>query len=228
MSKKLLILLISILALTGCSSGQTEVELIADGWVQNPMEQGYVLLEELEEQGYIFQEELPQSVKDECKENVFSADCSSINVENLDQYLNRSDVVYIDLRDYDDYAKKHFKNFEVIPYFALMFNAEAHSDETKVQLYGGVPTDPIAAYDQSDAILNEIFPKDKTIFIMCQSGARVAWMMEILEAKGYDMSKIYNVGGLGQYTDAKYAAHITDTLEFTIDVTYSMEGLTRN
>jgi len=62
---------------------------------------------------------------------------------------------------------------------------------------------------------------------MCQSGARVVWMMQILEANGYDMSKIYNVGGVGQYTAAKYAKMLTDTAEFRVNAVYSLEGVTR-
>lgn len=39
---------------------------------------------------------------------------------------------------------------------------------------------------------------------MCQSGARVAHMMKIMELNGWDMSRIYNVGGMGTYEAAKY------------------------
>ncbi len=42
------------------------------------------------------------------------------------------------------------------------------------------------------------------------------------------MSKVYNVGGMAQYTDGKYREFITDTPEFIIDVTYKIEGATRN
>ncbi len=52
-------------------------------------------------------------------------------------------------------------------------------------------------------------------------------MMQILEANGYDMSKIYNVGGVGQYTAAKYAKMLTDTAEFRVNAVYSLEGVTR-
>lgn len=161
-------------------------------------------------------------------EGDFSIDASAINQDNLDQYLGRDDVVYIDLRDYNDYAKKHFKNFEVIPFFAYIWNENAHTDESMVQIYGGSLEEPVATYTSSEAILNTIFPMDKTIFLMCQSGGRVAMMMNILEDNGYDMNKIYNIGGLAQYTDSKYRDYITDTPEFIIDVNYTIEGATRN
>ena len=99
-----------ILTLTGCSTGKTDQELMAEGWVQNPAEQGWI--QNPTELGYILPKELPAPVKEGTTEKPYAAVASSINAENLDQYLNRDDVLYIDLRDYKDYAQKHFKNFE--------------------------------------------------------------------------------------------------------------------
>ena len=156
-----------------------------------------------------------------CEAGVYAAACSSINSENLVEYMGRDDVLYIDLRDYNDYAKKHLKNFEVVPYFAAVMSKEAGT-----QLYSGTPDAPVATYEESDVILNQFFPKDKTLFIMCQSGGRVAQLMKLLETKGYDMSKIYNVGGMGQFTGSEFRDFTTDTPELTIEATYTFEGLT--
>lgn len=160
-----------------------------------------------------------------CEENVYSAACSSIGVDNLVNYLNRDDVVYIDLRDYKDYAKKHLKNFEVIPYFAVVFDKEAGT-EGKPQLYGGELTAPVATYEESALLMESFIPKDKTVFLMCQSGGRVAQMMTLLDSLGYDMSKIYNVGGMGNFTDSAFAEWTTDMAEMVVDATYNFEGLT--
>ncbi len=156
-----------------------------------------------------------------CTENTYSTACSSIDQTNLTEYLGRDDVLYIDLRDYSDYAKKHLRNFECIPYFALVYNTEP-----SYQLYSGELTAPVATYEESDDLLEEFFPKDTTIFFMCQSGGRVSQLMQILEAKGYDMSKIYNVGGMGQYTDKAFDEWTVDSAEVVVDATYSFEGLT--
>jgi len=234
--KKLSIALLAGLLLAGCSTTTcpTDEELVAQGWVKNPAENGYVLVEDAN-----ILPELPVSVdttktyKDKdgnevaCTATNFTTSCAGINSENLHQYLGRDDVVYIDLRDYSDYAKKHLKNFEVLPYFAAIFNAEAHTDATKPQLYGGSTAEPVAVYEESDALLNAMIPTDKTVFLMCQSGGRVAQMMTLLNAKGYDMTKIYNVGGMGQYTADEYAEWTTDNAELTITATYAFEGLTR-
>ncbi|SFN70969.1 rhodanese-like domain-containing protein [Proteiniclasticum ruminis] len=221
MLKKLIAILSLAVVLTGCAAtaapkeeAKTDDQLIAEGWVKNPEEAGYAKVEELP---------APRTA-----EGDYSIDNSAISSENLVEYLGRNDVVYIDLRDYNDYAKKHFKNFEAVPFFAYIWNENAHTDASMVQLYGGPQDAPVAVYESSEAILNTLFPKDKTLFLMCQSGGRVAMMMKILEANGYDMSKVYNVGGMAQYTDGKYREFITDTPEFIIDVTYKIEGATRN
>ena len=78
-----------------------------------------------------------------------------------------------------------------------------------------------------DELLEAFFPKDQTIFLMCQSGGRVAQLMKILAAKGYDMSRIYNITGMGQYSDGNYLDLTEDTAEVTVEATYSFEGLTR-
>jgi len=229
MLKKLLIIALASLALVGCAKAKTDEELVAEGWVKNPAENGYVFQEELPAARDLTKKYTPSQGAAEvnCAADSYAAACSGVGVANLEKFLNRDDVIYIDLRDYKDYAQKHFKNFEVVPYFAYIFNATANTDATMVQLFGGSPTEPVAVYNESVAILNAIFPKDKTIFLMCQSGGRVVSMMQILAANGYDMSKIYNVGGVGQYTDSKFAKMITDSGEFRVDAVYSLEGATR-
>lgn len=163
-----------------------------------------------------------------CKVGVFSADCSSINASNLVDYLGRDDVLYIDLRDYSDYTSKHLRNFECIPYFAYIYNKDAGSSDELPQLFSGDLEAPTATYAESEVLLNVLFPKDQTIFLMCQSGGRVAQLMKILNSYGYDMNKIYNVGGMGQFTDASFKSHTTDVIEFKVEATYSFEGLTKN
>lgn len=162
-----------------------------------------------------------------CEEGNFGPTCSAINNENLRQYLGRSDIMYIDLRDHSDYIKKHLRNFESIPFFGLVYNKDAHTDASLPQLYGGDSTNPVPVYEESDELLNALFPKNKTLFIMCQSGGRVKVLMNILAARGWDMSKVYNVGGMAQYSGPEYRDIVTDTPELTMTVTYSTEGLTR-
>lgn len=226
--KKLLALLGLALVLTGCA--KSDAQLLEEGYVLNPTENGYVAQVTLPAaidttKTYVPAKDQPETA---CTEGVYAASCSSINVDNLDQYLNRDDVVYIDLRDYKDYAMKHFRNFESIPYFAFIFNAEAHTNPEMVQLYGGTIDAPVSVYKESDSIFEALFPQDKNLFIMCQSGGRVAMLMKILEVKGYDMSKVYNIGGMANYTDAKFNPFLTNTGELTVEATYVINEVTRN
>ncbi|NLJ57442.1 MAG: hypothetical protein GX339_01185 [Tissierellia bacterium] len=160
--------------------------------------------------------ELPPAQK---VEGDYSFENSGINHENLLDYLYREDSVYIDTRNYEDYSKKHFKNFEVIPFFAYIYNENAGT-EGFPQLFKGTHEEPVAVYESSEAILNALFPKDKNLMIMCQSGGRVAMLMKMLEAYGYDMDKVYNIGGMAQYTAEQYRDLITDTEELNIEVNY--------
>ena len=222
--KKLIALLAALLVLAGCSSApaqKTDEELMAEGWVKNPLENGYVAAAA----------ELPAPVdttknyKDKdgneiaCTATDYSADCSSINKDNLHEYLNREDVLYIDLRDYADFGGKHLRNFEVIPYFAYIYGTEG-------QLFSGDVTAPVATYEESVEIMEVLFPKDATLFLMCQSGGRVAKCIQLLEALGWDTSKIYNVGGMGQFTSDALVSVTSNPAEMKLEATYSFEGLT--
>ena len=62
---------------------------------------------------------------------------------------------------------------------------------------------------------------------MCQSGGRVSQLMNLLKARGWDMSKVYNVGGMAQYAGAEYRDIVTDTPEIAVTAKYNFEGLTR-
>lgn len=216
--KKLLTVLAAALLLIGCSAQECpQCEVCPD--VEPVLE-----LPAPRDTSKTYENSDKQSVQ--CTDTTFAAACSSINASNLHEYLGRDDVLYIDLRDYGDYGKKHLRNFECIPYFALIFSKTA--DENTVQLYTGTPAAPVSTYAESDDMLHALIPTDKTIFFMCQSGGRVAQMMQLLEAKGYDMSKIYNVGGMGQFTSKELGEFTTNTEEIGLEATYSFSGLTRN
>lgn len=158
-----------------------------------------------------------------CELNNYSVDCSSITAENLKDYLGIEGIVYIDARNYKDFATKHLRNFECIPFFGLVYDKEANGSAEKPQLFSGDTKAPTATYEESVELLKALVPQDKTVFLMCQTGGRIKLFMEILDANGYDMSKIYNVGGMAQYetyTDAVVAE------EIVINATYAFNGLT--
>jgi len=156
-----------------------------------------------------------------CALNSYSLACSSIDSSNLKDYLGIDGVVYIDARDFSDYAKKHLKNFEVVPFFGLVYN-KAEDDTT--HLFHGAEFK--ATFEESIEILHQLVPTDKVVFLMCQSGGRIKTFMQILDAAGYDMTKIYNVGGMAQYDSYADLGLVTNVEEIVVEATYSLNGLT--
>ena len=117
-----------------------------------------------------------------------------ITMDMVDDYLGRDDVQYIDLRNLDERMKAgYIEGFEVIPYFDYL-------------KYQGILVDADGdwVYDTgeigSQATMEQIFNKDKTIFLMCGSGTRARYVMEALESIGY--TNIINVGGFTAYLES--------------------------
>lgn len=138
----------------------------------------------------------------------------NINEETIDKYLNRKDSVYRDLRmlvdeaEYeniggDSYLSGIVKGFEVVP-FPYICNVEGLPLEvgntySGVTLFTKEDGQYLPNYKESFSIIEELFPKDKNIFLMCGGGGYAGMMKELLVAFGWDENKIYNVGGYWYY-----------------------------
>ena len=144
-----------------------------------------------------------------------------INEATIDNYLDRSDIVYRDVRMLEDtaawenaegerYLTGFVKGFEIIPYAYLANFTESYikekADENVSNLYSGKTLfkldedgNYVANYKESMPILEYIFPKDKTIFLMSGNGSYANLTKQMLVALGWDRSKIYNVGGFWNY-----------------------------
>ena len=138
----------------------------------------------------------------------------NINEETIDQYLNRSDSVYRDMRmlideaNYeaiggDSYLSGFVKGFEVVsyPYICNVEDLpkEVGSSYTGVTLFSHEDDEYIANYEESMDILESLFPKDKNIFLMCGGGGYAGMTKKLLVSLGWDEKKIYNVGGYWYY-----------------------------
>ena len=133
-----------------------------------------------------------------CNSNSFEDDCSSIHIStNLYQYLGRSDTVYIDLRDVASsnpkrqQVSKYIEGFRFVEFFDRIYGTDS---QLFIESSGADNFMP--RYQNSVAVLEALMPKDKNIFLMCAAGSRVVNMMKIMEVHGWDMSKVYNVGGM--------------------------------
>lgn len=138
----------------------------------------------------------------------------NINESTIDNYLNREDSVYIDMRmlkdpgNYeaiggDSYLSGFINGFEVVPYPLLVnvsgLPAEVGETYTGKTLYTFDDNKYTANYEESLEILEYYFPKDKNIFLMCGGGGYAGMTKNMLVALGWDENKIYNVGGYWYY-----------------------------
>lgn len=157
--------------------------------------------------------ELPKPKLSEGLRGTFGID-KNINETTIDNYLNRSDSVYRDMRmlkdpgNYeaiggDSYLSGFIKGFEVVPY-PYIVNVTGLPEEVGKTYEGKTlftlkDGKYIANYNESLSILEYLFPKDKNIFLMCGAGGYAGSTKEMLVALGWNDNKIYNIGGYWYY-----------------------------
>lgn len=147
----------------------------------------------------------------------------NINEETIDKYLNRDDVVYRDMRmlidpaNYsaiggDSYLSGIVEGFEVVPlpYLIPVKNlppevGNTYSGETLFSL--NEDNHYVENYQESLSIVENLFPKNKAIFLMCGGGGYASFAKSFLIDIGYDKDKIYNVGGYWYY-NGKHSINI--------------------
>ena len=138
----------------------------------------------------------------------------NVNEATIDNYLNRSDAVYRDLRMLKDpgnyeaiggdaYLSGFVDGFEVVPYPYIVnvtglpeVVGDSYTGKTLFSFDGENYT---ANYRESMQVLEDLFPKDKVIFLMCGGGGYSGMMKNMLVALGWDESRIYDVGGYWYY-----------------------------
>ncbi|MDY4788462.1 MAG: hypothetical protein SO253_04040 [Bacilli bacterium] len=131
---------------------------------------------------------------------------SSITTLNLDDYLLRDDVFYCDLRYYSWVLKDgYIPGFTFVPYYNFISARSGINAFFRQEKKEGINEGDIGSYrplyQESIYVLNSLFPKDKKIFLISQSGLESYYMGALLTQFGYDSSKIYNVGGVSVSTN---------------------------
>lgn len=129
-----------------------------------------------------------------------------INASNLDKYLFREDVQYIDLRGIDDIINDgYISGFEFIPFHAMIASFSSPStlykmkdvkDENGKWTYAGQIGGFYPQYQESAQVINNMFDKNKYIFFVSQAGSEGSYMINLLIQLGYDGNKLYNVCGV--------------------------------
>ena len=165
--------------------------------------------------GTVSQKQLPEAQPDT---NVQFGVDKNINIDTIDEWLNRDDVAYRDVRmlfDPADYSAiggeadltHTIEGFKVVPYPYIATLQElpvsgAYEGDclfTVTWDEDGSVASAKANYDESMMIIEELFPKDKAIFLMCGGGGYSGMMRSLLLYLGWDESKLYNVGANWSY-----------------------------
>ncbi len=139
----------------------------------------------------------------------------NINESTIDNYLNRDDSIYMDMRmlkdpgNYesiggDSYLSGFIKGFDVfpLPYIIPVTNLPKSVGNTYVgkTLFSiDSKGNYVPNYEESIKILKYYFPQDKYIFLICGGGGYAGMMKDLLISLGWNENKIYNVGGYWYY-----------------------------
>lgn len=153
--------------------------------------------------------------------DMFGVD-ANINMTTIDNYVGRDDVVYRDVRmlfDPADYGaiggnadlSSTIEGFKIVPYpylatLSALPVAGAYDAETLFTLTwneDGSIAEAKANYEESMLIVEELFPKDKPIFIMCGGGGYAGMTKNLLIFLGWNPELLYNVGGNWAYQGEK-------------------------
>jgi len=153
---------------------------------------------------------LPPSSPDPASE--FGIDLN-INMSTIDKYLNRSDVAYRDMRLFIDPQSAEprledaLEGFKIVsyPYIAslpeLSFSGDYRGEKLVTLEFGEGGTILSASFDyfESRMVLNDLFPKNKPIFLVCGGGGYSMMTKRLLVHLGWDEGKLYNIGGMRSY-----------------------------
>ena len=156
----------------------------------------------------------------------------NINEKTIDNYLNRTDTVYRDVRMLidtatwenkggDRYLSGYIKGFEVIPSPFLANYTDEYIEQKKIENISGLYQGPTLFkldnngkytpnYEESMDILESIFPKDKNIFIICGAGGYAGQVKHMLVTLGWNEEMIRDIGGFWYY-EGKNTVNIKET-----------------
>lgn len=116
-----------------------------------------------------------------------------ITMVNLDQYMERDDVQYVDLRNFDaKFAAGYIDGFEIIPFFDYLDNRAFDRNHT----YRFNPDQLI-----NETLMRSYFKEDKAIFLYADGCIRADYVREVLHYLGYE--KVFTLGGYFEY-DGEY------------------------
>lgn len=142
-----------------------------------------------------------------------------ITMTTIDQYLGRDDVAYRDVRmlfDPADYGAiggeadltRTIAGFLIVPfpYVATLTALPVDGAYAGACLYdvewdaSGEVVSATPNYLESAMIVEELFPREQAVFLMCGGGGYAGMMKRLLIHLGYDPALLYNIGANWTYT----------------------------
>lgn len=203
---KILLVLVAVLLLVGCGTKQKEENTVV---------------------------ELPKPEVSSGQRGELGID-KNVNESTIDKYLGRKDSVYRDMRmlvdpgNYgaiggDAYLSGFVEGFEVVPlpYLVNVTGLPKEVGDTytgKTLFTQDKEGNYTANYEESVQILEDLFPKNKIIFLMCGGGGYAGMTKALLVSQGWNADKIYNVGGYWYYEGKN---NIQVKIEKDKEVTYA-------
>lgn len=146
----------------------------------------------------------------------------SITMETIDDYIGRSDIAFRDMRmvrDPADYAAIGgsalldfvLEGFTVVPFplIGTLQELPVEGAYTGPTLFDvtwnedGTVADTVPLYEESLLIVEELFPQDRPLFLMCGAGGYAGMTRQLLIYLGWDPELVYNIGGAWEYTGYK-------------------------
>ena len=164
----------------------------------------------------------------------------AVNVGNIDQYLNRPDVAYRDCRMLFDPADWWSMNgnpdlatalegFRIVPMPYLVtlpplpVSGAYDGDALFTAAWdeNGEIASLEANYRESRQALDDLYPKDRPVFLVCGGGGYAGFTKKLLTYLGWDPSLLYNIGGMWDYKGDRLV-HIIEYGETEADDLYAM------
>ena len=184
--KKLYIQTFILFLLIGCTNNQTNIEVTP---TPTPSQEPVIT-------------EITSLPEKEIPDSPLASD-SPLSSENIDDYLFLKDVMYVDLRSFEQQLTEgSIAGFKVIPFYEVIVWWENKENvlytmkkpEEGFDSYLGDEGSFFPNYQESEEVLNSIFPKNKQIVFMSTAGVEAAYMINLLKQCGYDASLLYNAG----------------------------------
>ncbi len=170
---------------------------------------------------------------------------SPITSINVDDYLFREDVFYVDTRELNQAMEEGtIAGFVAYPFYELLANlidgqtlfkmSKVMDSNNKLLIELGGVGSYLPRFEESEYLLKALFPKDKVIFITSTAGVEATYLANLLIQYGYDPLKIYNIGNFSNdlgslvaYRNNKNAKYyVPGTNVFTLDYAFDFGELT--